>query len=186
MQRIINRVVLVDRDGVINRDIPGSVCSMNQFQFLPGSVQAIVQLCSLGYRVLVITNQACIGRGKTDINIVEMIHQKMRLDIRNNGGIITDIFMCPHAPEDNCSCRKPLPGMIFEAQEKFQFILEQTWFVGDAVRDIEAAQSAGCRPAGVLTGLGAILKEKFKSIPMFNDLMAFSNFLKIKNRCFFD
>ncbi len=176
-----NRVVLIDRDGVVNRDIPGSVRSVEDYQLIPGADLAIAEICSLGFRVLVITNQACIGRGETDMKTVEIIHQKMCRDILRVGGKISDIFICPHIPEDNCACRKPLPGLIFQAQAKHHFEMAKTWFVGDAVRDIEAAHSAGCRPAGVRTGQGMALARCFEKLPIFNDLREFSGFLKNSN-----
>lgn len=173
----MSKVVLIDRDGVINEDIPGSVCKLDDFQLIPGSARAIALIYSLGFRVLVITNQACVGRGSTDMETVELIHRKMCVDIKKAGGEIADIFICPHSPEDFCQCRKPLPGLIFQAHAKYGFDFAETWMVGDADRDIKAARNAGCRPARVLTGWGAMSNNEDASVPVFADLLAFSNFL---------
>lgn len=172
-----NKIILVDRDGVINRDLAGSVRTLEDFQLLEGTGQAIAQLCAAGYLVLVVTNQACVGRGWTDIATLAEIHRKMCAEIKEAGGEITDIFVCPHTPEEKCQCRKPLPGLIFQAQSKYSFIMEETWLVGDADRDFEAARQAGCRPVRVLTGKGAEAEGCVEDIPVFANLLAFSDYL---------
>lgn len=172
-----SKVVLLDRDGVINRDLADSVRSLEDFQLIEGADKAIARLCGAGYQVLVVTNQACVGRGSTNIDTLELIHHKMCALIREVGGEIADIFVCPHTPEDLCRCRKPLPGLIFQAQAKYPFVFAETWMVGDAVRDIEAAMNAGCRPARVLTGRGIEPGKFAEEVPVFADLLAFSNHL---------
>jgi len=177
----MSKVVLVDRDGVINHDKVDSVCSVADFQLIAGADKAIAQMCSLGFQVLVITNQACVGRGSTTMETIALIHHKMCAEIKKAGGEIADIFVCPHTPEDLCRCRKPLPGLIFQAHAKYHFVFAETWMVGDAARDIEAARNAGCRPARVLTGRGAGSNRKYENVPVFADLLAFSNFLTESN-----
>lgn len=170
-------VVLLDRDGVINEDLVTSVCTTEQFTFIHGSVSAIVALNRAGFEVIVITNQACIGRGDTTGAAVAKIHQQMISTIARHGGKITDIFLCPHTPSACCTCRKPLPGLLYEARDAYQFELTTTWFVGDSQRDIVAAQKAGCIPALVLTGRGAETKEKVEGIQVFDDLKGFADYL---------
>lgn len=168
-----DRFVLLDRDGVINRDLPQSVCSIKDFELLPNSTMAIAALCGLGYRVIVITNQACVGRGHLTLEELRHIHGRLGDEVAGVGGYITDIFVCPHTDVDECSCRKPKPGLILAAADKYAIDLPATWFVGDTLRDVEAALAAGCRPALVRSG------KRFESpgtmsVPIFQDLNAFA------------
>lgn len=168
------KTILLDRDGVINRDVPTSVCSAGELQFLPGSLEAIRLLKEAGYVVLVLTNQACVGRGDLSPGGLEAIHDIMRREAADLGGNIDEFFICPHVPGDQCPCRKPEPGLVFQAQSKWGFTLEETLFVGDAARDIQAALAAGCRPVLVLTGKGESTRESYQSgdIPIFADLLS--------------
>lgn len=167
------KIILLDRDGVLNRDVHSSVRSVEEFQLYPDSLEALRLLTAAGYRVIVITNQACIGRGDVAMDVVEHIHGMMCRHVAERGGEIADIFLCPHSAEEGCTCRKPLPGLIEQAQEKWQFISEHTWFVGDAKRDIDAAVAAGCRPALVRTGHGVDTEKEVDNIPVFDDLLTF-------------
>ena len=169
----MQRYVLLDRDGVINRDLPGSVLHRRDFELLPGVGEAIAQINRKGYGVLVLTNQACVGRGELSRPELDEIHDLMRRLIAEKGGRIADIFVCPHVDTDNCDCRKPRPGLVQRAQVRYSFDPPETWMVGDAGRDIEAALNAHCRPALVRTGKGAATTVS-ATVPVFTDLAHFA------------
>ena len=164
--------ILLDRDGVINRDLPGSVCYRNDFELLPDVANAVAEANDKGYRVLVITNQACVGRGNLDFSELDAIHRKMQDEIGRSGGSIAGIYVCPHTDADDCDCRKPQPGLIEQAQRDHGFDPAVTWMVGDSVRDAEAAVRAGCRPALVRTGKSEPV-ESTAGIPVFDSLTHF-------------
>jgi D-glycero-D-manno-heptose 1,7-bisphosphate phosphatase len=138
--------VLLDRDGVLNKRMPRAryVCSWSEWEWLPGSQQALCLLTEAGYRILVITNQPGIARGALTNDTLESIHQGMKQDVRRAGGEITAIYHCPHNWDEGCDCRKPRPGMLFQAQRDFHLDLTGTYFIGDDERDAQAAQAAGC------------------------------------------
>ena len=167
------KFVLLDRDGVINRDLPQSVRSVNDFELLPGVAEAIERMTSAGYQIIVITNQACVGRGDLSAGVLEQIHDRLLDEVSASGGVILDIFVCPHTDADECNCRKPKPGLVLQAADRYSIDLAETWFVGDAPRDVEAAFAAGCRPALVRSGkpLDANIPA---GIPMFDDLGRFA------------
>ncbi|SLM32631.1 Histidinol-phosphate phosphatase family protein [Desulfamplus magnetovallimortis] len=147
--------VFLDRDGVINIDSPDYIKSENEFHFIPGSTDAIALLTEAGCDVFVITNQSAVGRGMITKGELDIIFAKMKEGVTRAGGRINDIFYCPHTPDDACLCRKPLPGMIFQAVEKHGINLSFSVMVGDSVKDIECARKAGCAAAVlVLTGNG--------------------------------
>ena len=149
-------IVFLDRDGVINVDSSDYVKNESEFEFIPGSPEAIALLCQNGFQVIVITNQSLIGRKMASLHTLEAIFKKMKDGVRRAGGEIKDIFFCPHTPEDNCSCRKPKPGLIFAAQKKYKLDLAQSCMVGDSVKDIECARLAGCsKTMLVKTGNGS-------------------------------
>ncbi len=137
--------VFVDRDGVINRDSDAYIKNCDEFHFLPGSLTAIARLTQMGYQVIVITNQSIIGRKMVEMDVLEAIFQKLVKGVEDTGGKIKDIFFCPHAPGDNCDCRKPLPGMILKAKEKYDIDLDKSCMIGDSAKDIECGKNAGCR-----------------------------------------
>ena len=169
----LNHCVLLDRDGVINRDLPGSVCSTSDFELLPGAGKAIAELNRKGYHVLVITNQACIGRGDLAAATLEAIHEQLQRHLARLGGRIDRFYVCPHVDEDNCDCRKPRAGLIERAYEDYGFERAATWMIGDSERDVEAALSAGCRAGLVRSGKntdGGLRPE----VPLFDDLAHFA------------
>lgn len=165
--------VLLDRDGVINRDLTGSVLRVADFELLPRVDAAIAQINRKGYRVVVLTNQACIGRGELSWQELGEIHSLMQQLIARAGGSIEAIHVCPHVAEDHCDCRKPRPGLVRRAQLDHGFNPADTWLVGDAQRDIEAARSANCRPALVRTGKGAAVRPD-RDVAVFDDLAHFA------------
>lgn len=147
--------VFLDRDGVINRNCPDHVKSWAEFEFLPRALEALRELAGLGWPVVVVSNQAAIGRGLVSRQMVEEINARMVAAVHAAGGRIDGVFYCPHRPEDGCACRKPRPGLLFRAAASLGLDLARSFLVGDAESDILAAQAAGCRPILVLTGRGA-------------------------------
>ena len=147
--------IFLDRDGVINRNRPDHIKTWDEFEFLPGVLEALARLAGVGWPVLVVSNQGAIGRGQTTQAAVDEINCRMVAEIRSAGGRIDDVLYCPHRPEDGCACRKPRPGLLLQAAERWQIDLAASVLIGDAAADILAAQSAGCRPLLVLTGRGA-------------------------------
>ena len=142
---MVKRYVFLDRDGVINKDSPDYVKSWSEFEFLPGSLDAIRLLTENNYSVVIITNQSIINRKMASLDDLEFTHAMMKKEVREGGGDITDIFFCPHKPEDGCKCRKPEPGLILEAQKKYVIDVKNSVMVGDNAKDIECARRAGCR-----------------------------------------
>jgi|Deesub1362B_J571_1020462.scaffolds.fasta_scaffold05107_3 D-glycero-D-manno-heptose 1,7-bisphosphate phosphatase len=148
------KALLLDRDGVLNEDRPESVLSWEAFRFLPGSLEALARLNSLGKRVFLVTNQSCIGRGLLSPEGLSAIHGRMVKEIRRAGGNLDGIYVCPHRPDEGCSCRKPGPGLITQALREHALNPSETLFVGDSFRDWEAARAAGISFALVRTGKG--------------------------------
>lgn len=154
------RVVFLDRDGVINRDSPDYIKGWSEFAFIPGSLEAMRELTVAGFRVILITNQSAVHRGMIALEELQDIHSRMTAAVREAGGEITDIFFCPHRPEEGCDCRKPKPGLIFRAKKKYRIDLSRAVMVGDSVKDIRCAENAGCgRKVLVLTGNGVESRE---------------------------
>ncbi len=154
-------VVFLDRDGVINRDSPDYIKSWSEFEFLPGSLEALKKLTVNGFAVIVITNQSVIHRKMISQKALEHIHDKMKKTVRLNGGEITDIFFCPHIPEDGCDCRKPKPGLILEAGKKHRIDLRVSIMVGDSAKDIECARNARCGTAILVKTGNGVTAEKW-------------------------
>jgi len=150
------KVVFLDRDGVINRDSPDYIKSWSEFKFLPGSLEALKKLTQKGFRIIVITNQSAVNRKMMSREGLELIHTRMQAAAAEGGGKISDIFFCPHTPDEGCSCRKPKPGLIHQARRRYAIDLKNTYLVGDSAKDIECARNAGCdRTILVRTGNGA-------------------------------
>lgn len=149
------RAVFLDRDGVICENRPDHVKSWAEFQFLPGAKKSLVSLSRLGLPIIIVTNQAVVGRGLVTAQVVEDIHQRMVAEITACGGRIDRIIYCPHRPEDECDCRKPKPGMLLQAAKEMGINLAESYLIGDAATDIQAGYQVGCRTFLVLTGRGA-------------------------------
>ena len=154
------KVVFLDRDGVINRDSPDYIKSWAEFEFLPGSLEAIKQLTLNGFDAIVITNQSVINRKMVASEVLDYIHAMMKTTVKSRGGEIKDIFFCPHTPEDGCDCRKPNPGLIYKAQRIHRIDIANTAMVGDSAKDIECARNAGCRHAVLVKTGNGIIAEK--------------------------
>lgn len=176
MNKSTDKFIVLDRDGVINFDSPDFIKSPEEWIPIPGSLAAIARLNQAGYKVAVATNQSGVARGLYDLKMLEAIHEKMRRLLKDENGYVDGIFFCPHGPEDNCDCRKPKPGLIEQIAEHFNFNIKETevWCIGDSLRDLEAAYSAGGKPVLVLTGNGQETAKKLpphlKNIPQFKDL----------------
>jgi D-glycero-D-manno-heptose 1,7-bisphosphate phosphatase len=146
------KLVILDRDGTINVDSDEFIKSPEEWHPIEGALEAIGRLNHAGYHVVVATNQSGLGRGLMDVASLNAIHDKMNKQLSKVGGRIDAIFYCPHAPEESCQCRKPAPGLLEQIAERYGMGLEGVPFVGDSLRDLQAAQAAGCRPHLVLTG----------------------------------
>jgi D-glycero-D-manno-heptose 1,7-bisphosphate phosphatase len=149
------KLCILDRDGTINEDSDEYVKSPHEWRPLPGALEAIARLNHAGWHVVVVTNQSGLGRGLFDMVSLNAMHAKMHEMLAAVGGRIDAIFFCPHAPEDNCSCRKPAPGLFEQIAERYGMDLHGVPAVGDSRRDLEAAVAVGCEPHLVLTGKGA-------------------------------
>ncbi|NLD67737.1 MAG: D-glycero-beta-D-manno-heptose 1,7-bisphosphate 7-phosphatase [Limnobacter sp.] len=148
------KLIVLDRDGVINYDSDAYIKSPDEWRPLPGSPEAIARLNNAGYRIAVVTNQSGIARGLFDLSTLAAIHAKMHAVVAQAGGRIDAVFFCPHGPDNGCDCRKPKPGLFIEALNRFGAQAAETWAIGDQVRDLQAAHAAGCRKVLVLTGKG--------------------------------
>ncbi len=172
------KLVILDRDGVINHDSDDYIKSPEEWVPIPGSLEAIARLHREGYKVVVVTNQSGVGRGLFDMNMLGRIHSKMLESVRAKGGEIDAIFFCPHRPEDNCGCRKPQPGLYQEVTERLKVNLSGVYSVGDSERDIIVARLVSARPVLVRTGKGKRTLKKSKAladVPVFEDLAAFTD-----------
>ena len=148
------KLIILDRDGVINQDSDAFVKNPDEWIALPGSLAAIARLSQAGYTVVVASNQSGVARGLFDMDTLTAIHAKMRRELAAAGGSIDAVFMCPHGPDDNCTCRKPRPGMFEQIGHRYDVDLAGVPAVGDSLRDLQASSSVGCSPWLVLTGNG--------------------------------
>ena len=148
------KLIILDRDGVINRDSDHYIKSPEEWKPIPGSMEAIAKLTHEGYRVVVATNQSGVGRGLFDMDTLNAINEKMLRTVQAAGGHIDSVFYCPHSSDVLCECRKPKPGMLLQIAERYNKELDDVFAVGDSLRDLLAAQSAGALPILVLTGKG--------------------------------
>lgn len=175
------KLIILDRDGVINHDSDAFIKSPDEWVPIKGSLEAIARLNQAGYRVVVATNQSGIARGLFDMQTLMAIHQKMHEAAQLVGAEIDAIFFCPHAADDNCDCRKPKPGMFQDIGKRFEISLRGgVPTVGDSLRDLQAGFIAGCAPYLVLTGKGEKTRDKGGLPPgtlIFPDLAAVVEFL---------
>ena len=148
------KLVILDRDGVINFDSDHFIKSPAEWKPIPGSLEAIARLTQAGYRVVVASNQSGIDRGLFDMDTLNAIHDKMHRAVKAVGGRIDAIFYCPHSADSNCNCRKPKPGMFERIGACYNTDLVNAYAVGDSLRDLQAAATAGAKPLLVLSGKG--------------------------------
>lgn len=154
------KLIILDRDGVINFDSDAYIKSPSEWRAIPGSLEAIARLNQHGYRVAVATNQAGIARGLFDMKTLNAIHHKLHTSAQAVGAHVDAIFFCPHAADENCDCRKPKPGMMQAIGRRFETPLKGIPIVGDSLRDLQAGFMAGCAPHLVMTGKGSKTLEK--------------------------
>jgi D-glycero-D-manno-heptose 1,7-bisphosphate phosphatase len=154
------KLIILDRDGVINFDSDQFIKSPEEWRPIPGSLEAIARLCQADYRVVVATNQSGIGRGLFDMPMLNAIHDKMHKACAQAGGRIDAIFFCPHTNDANCGCRKPKSGLIEEIAIRYGTNLKGVPAVGDSLRDLEAAARLEAQPILVLTGKGGKTQAK--------------------------
>jgi D-glycero-D-manno-heptose 1,7-bisphosphate phosphatase len=165
------RTLLLDRDGVINRDTHSFIRCVADWQALPGSLAAIVRAQRAGFRVVVISNQSGLARGLFGISDLHAVHRRLEDDLERIGGRIDAFFFCPHAPDDDCSCRKPGPGLLLEVQRRLGIELQDTPFIGDRLSDMQAARSAGARPILVRSGIHG-LADDLGEVEIYDNLAA--------------
>lgn len=148
------KLVILDRDGVINQDSAAFIKHPDEWIALPGSLDAIARLSRANWRVVIASNQSGLARGLFDMQGLNAIHAKLRREVVQAGGMIDAIFVCPHGPNDGCDCRKPKPGMFRDIARRYDMGLKGVPAVGDSLRDLQAAAQAGCSPWLVMTGNG--------------------------------
>lgn len=174
-------LIILDRDGVINHDSDAYIKSSDEWQPIAGSIEAIARLSRADFNVAVATNQAGLARGLFTQAALDRMHEKMCGLVGEAGGTIDFITYCPHHPKENCACRKPRTGMLENIQAHFGQPIADAWFVGDSLKDLQAALRFGCRPALVLTGKGKATAEEVangkvyaaEDIPIFRNLESF-------------
>lgn len=182
----VEKIVLLDRDGVINEDSDNYIRSAQEWIPIPGSIQAISKLSKAGYKIFVVTNQSGLARGYFSEDELNRMHKKMHELVGREGGQIEDLVYCPHQPEDACTCRKPKPGLLQKIARVHNVDLTRVPFVGDSLRDIECAQAVGARGVLVKTGKGVRTLTKAESnsehqkileqVPVYDDLAQFVDF----------
>jgi D-glycero-D-manno-heptose 1,7-bisphosphate phosphatase len=148
------KLIVLDRDGVINHDSDQFIKAPDEWRPIPGSLEAVARLNHAGFRVVVATNQSGVGRGLLDIGTLNAIHEKMHKALAQVGGRLDAIFYCPHTADSQCECRKPKPGMLEEIGRRFNVDMNGVPCVGDSRRDLVAADAVGAQPMLVLTGKG--------------------------------
>ncbi len=179
------KLVILGRDGTLNRYRDDHVKAPDEWEPLAGALEAVSRLNHAGWHTVVATNQAGIGRGMIDMASVNAVHVEMNRKLQAQGGRLDAVFFCPHTPEDQCTCRKPLPGMMQDIGRRYGIALANVPMVGDTLRDLHAAAAAGCEPHLVLTGRAAALpedelKKGLAAVPnahIHADLEAFAEFL---------
>jgi len=175
-------LVIIDRDGVINFDSDDYIKSAEEWRAIPGSLEAIARLSQTGFTVAVATNQSGLARGLFDLDDLESMHAKFLEQLAALGGEVAGIFYCPHHPDDKCHCRKPEPGLIEAIENELGQPAAGAWFVGDSLKDMEAALSKSCRPILVRSGKGerteARLTEDMRAaVLIVDDLAAAADYI---------
>lgn len=157
------KLIILDRDGTINTDSDAYIKSADEWSPLPGALEAMARLSQAGWHLVIATNQSGLGRGLFDIAALNAMHQKMNRLLATLGGRVDAVFFCPHTPEDACDCRKPKPGLFNQIGQRYGQTLNAVPAVGDNLRDLQAAHTAGCVPHWVLTGKGEYFRSAHAS-----------------------
>jgi len=175
------KLIILDRDGVINHDSAEYIKSLEEWVPIPGSLDAIARLYHGGFRIIIASNQSGLGRGLFSIDHLNAIHRKLARELGAQGAQLEAIFFCPHAPSANCACRKPLPGLLNEIADRLQVNLVGVPCVGDSWRDMESALAVGATPILVRTGNGLNTlidhADELVDISIFNDLAAATDYI---------
>lgn len=174
------KLVILDRDGVINEDSDDYIKSPEEWHPVPGSIEAIAKLARAGFTIAVATNQSGVGRGYYSLETLAAMHTKMTDLVEQAGGHIACIRFCPHTPDDNCDCRKPKTGLVRQIESALSCTAEGAWFVGDTAKDMQVAQFCGCHPVLVKTGKGQRTLDKglnLDGIHVVGNLLEFADFL---------
>ena len=170
---LLKKVVFLDRDGTINMDSADYIKSRSEFEFIPGSIEAIRKLTINGFTSIVITNQSALARKYVSPEELDAMHTLMCRSVASEGGKITDVFFCPHMPDEGCTCRKPAPGLIDQARQKYHIDLADSIMVGDSAKDIACGLNAGCgRTVLVESGRDPDVAKELKQKSISADLVA--------------
>jgi D-glycero-D-manno-heptose 1,7-bisphosphate phosphatase len=179
------KLIILDRDGVINQDSDTYIKTAEEWEPIPGSIDAIVRLFRSGYKIVIATNQSGIGRGFFGYDALEAMHFKLKSLLISSNVTLSGIFFCPHTPEDECKCRKPASGLLDQIAKEFNTDLTGVYIVGDSLRDLQAGLKHKCSPILVRTGKGVnteiLLKKEqsliLKETRIFNDLACVADYL---------
>jgi len=179
------KLVILGRDGILNIYREGHVTIPEEWTAVPGALEAVSRINHAGWHVVVATNQSGIGRGMIDMAVINAVHAHMNQQMMAQGARIDAVFFCPHTPEEDCACRKPKPGLLREIGRRYGTDLSQVPFASDTLRDLLAAQAAGCEPHLVQTGRAAALSDEqlediLQQVPqtrVHDNLAAFADFL---------
>lgn len=174
------KLIILDRDGVINQDSDDYIKSVDEWIPIPGSIAAIARLSQAGYTIVVATNQSGIARQLFDEYELAAMHQKLSELVEKAGGTVDGVFFCPHGPDDGCDCRKPKTGLLTQIECEFGTSVQGAPFVGDSIKDIVAARLAGCLPVLVRSGKGeqtllAATESELADVPVYENLYAFAD-----------
>ena len=181
----ITKLVILGRDGILNEFREGHVAAVEEWQPVPGALEAVARINHAGWHTVIATNQSGIGRGMIDMSAVNAVHAHLNQQLQTQGGRIDAVFFCPHTPEDGCDCRKPKPGLMLDIARRYAVDLATVPMVGDTERDLVAAQAAGCEPHLVLSGRAAALQpeqvqallDQMPSAHVHSSLGTFADFL---------
>jgi D-glycero-D-manno-heptose 1,7-bisphosphate phosphatase len=170
------KMVILERDGVINHRQEEDVTTVEGWDPISGSIEAINRLKKAGYLVTVASNHSGVARGHYSEDDLHKMHEKMQRMLSTRGASVDGIFYCPHGPESNCVCRKPKPGLLYQIAKEFDIDLSETWMVGESISDIRAAKIANAKPVLVRTGGGEYTMQHFPEaldVPVYDDLAHF-------------
>lgn len=181
----MDKLIVLDRDGVINEDSDDYIKSPEEYIPVPGSLEAIARLNKAGYKVVVASNQSGLARGYFTEDILKQMHDKLRKLLATVGGKIDKIYVCPHSPDDNCECRKPKPGLLQQILKDYPVDPEKTFFVGDSLKDLQVARAVNMIPVLVRTGKGLKTESSLADGPdnarQFADVKVFDNLQQAVN-----
>jgi len=172
----VGQMVILDRDGVINHLVDDDISTVDDWEPIPGSIEAISRLKKAGYLVTIASNHSGVASGLYGDAELQAMHAKLQALLAVRGASVDGFFYCPHGPEANCICRKPKPGLLFQIAKKFDISLDETPLVGDNISDIQGAKMANAKPVLVRTGKGEYVMQNFPEaldVPVYDDLAHF-------------